>query len=385
MRAMFGRWFSAAPEATPAAAPSAAASAPQPPPVVQATRVDGAGSPSDAEVGTILIALARKLQKNTLIRQDFTTSEEFALRFDVTPSHPLQNAGNIFSLETGDGSTLVEFSLLPNSTTLQCVLARPQDAPLTINASSLPIGRTSRVEAQLQAFAFTISVDGVPVCSSPVPRGMPAMQGTKIWASGRKHAAAAASIANLVYTPLKVTAEARPTMVLHSVPAVPETWPELASSRHEELEFLRSNEEAVDDWILGHEQARACAQRLKDLRESNAETARNIIVREADQRSLAERCEQGRAAAESRRRSLAALLARKEALLQRQKPEHLAQTLSEKANASEAAAEACLAEVISEPGTLDGAALTRFKEQFLGQKTDKHMRMAMRERLLQHG
>lgn len=276
-------WFSSEPRAEPAVATAY----PSPTPTEPAA--------------TTLLTLGRKLQRNTLLAT-MTTDTDFELRFDVTPCTTLKERSSILSFESPGSTrisrptTLLEFAFLPHSTTLQCVVGRPQDANVEFNTTTLPLGQTSRVEAWLKGNTFTLSVDGIQVCSSTrLTSKFPGMAGVRVWASSKQLAAAAASISNVVYTPRGGTAGAvRPGVA--PVPGV---------------------------------------SRAQETREDTALP----------------------------------------------RPEQALAKLAARAQSSDAEADVCLKGVLDQGGTLDRAGLAQFKEQFLRHKKDKHMCLAMSERL----
>lgn len=91
--------------------------------------------------------------------------------------------------------------------------------------------------------------------------------------------------------------------------------------------------------------------------------------------------ERDKEALEQRQATVKALLVKRDEALQQQSPERLADVLGTRAQNADAAGENCLQKALTASGTMDASGVADFRQNYFRQKTEKHMVLALRERL----
>lgn len=169
------------------------------------------------------------------------------------------------------------------------------------------------------------------------------------------------------------------------VPDTPAAFPTLESLNEEELRYIKANRPAMDDWILRHPQARIVATKLRDRREATTSMARSAIEREGHIETAMQQLERARAKVEERRKAVEALQRKREEIAQKFAPKRMALTLAARAQQADHEAESALSEALEASGTMDAAALSRFRESYTQQKEATHWRLALKARLESNG
>lgn len=174
--------------------------------------------------------------------------------------------------------------------------------------------------------------------------------------------------------------DAQPKYDVETVPSAPSSFPELTDLSEAELDYYKANPGAIADKLSVLPEVHKYTIRAQKAREENVAMANDTIAKEAKFTDVGLECERRNEALSQRQASVQALLARRDEVLQQQSPAQLLSVLQAQAQAAEADAEGCLQQAQLAP-QLDGAGLAEFRQRYIRQKADKHMRLALRERL----
>lgn len=165
------------------------------------------------------------------------------------------------------------------------------------------------------------------------------------------------------------------------VPSAPASFPELQSLPESKLQYFQDNSVALDDWLLSlpavvelHERAQKCQQESKDL-------AERLLSVESDLHSKTTSSSTASVACQERLVAVEGLLQSRDEIRDRSSAPRLAQTLASKAVSADQSSEARLRQALESPGPMDASALAAFRQDYIKQKRDKHMRLALKERL----
>merc|ERR1719221_1010679 len=100
-------------------------------------------------------------------------------------------------------------------------------------------------------------------------------------------------------------------------------------------------------------QAKACDERLREVREENVKLAHDLLAQQAAYDAVDARCAEGFAGVEERRRALEAVAGERSEILKRRAPEVTAAALAARAEGADEAAEEILQEALSASGVID--------------------------------
>lgn len=173
----------------------------------------------------------------------------------------------------------------------------------------------------------------------------------------------------------------RPPIPEEHVPSAPSSFPKLERMSMPQLGYYQDNSVALDDLLVDLPQVSEFSERARKLREENRGTAAELLAREAVLGDSVRGYEGAADALRQRRESVQGLIRQRDGVLQQQSPQQLASALQSRAQRSDAGAEDCLQQALTSHCALDGAAFAEFRQQYLLQKTDKHARLALLERL----
>ena len=163
-------------------------------------------------------------------------------------------------------------------------------------------------------------------------------------------------------------------------PEVPATFSQLDNFSLCELQHLQANKSALDDLILEQTQVKDLANQLKTARVENRAKAQAILDHEPATQAVSEDYATASQALAATKASVEALTAQRNEILQRRSPEQLAMKLNGQAHTADAGAEDLLRDAL-EASTMDASALSQFKQQFVQQKMEKHVRLALKAQL----
>lgn len=176
-----------------------------------------------------------------------------------------------------------------------------------------------------------------------------------------------------------------PVPPLEDVPGVPASFPETSGMSEAEMSYLRDNPVALQDWLHGLLQVRETTQRLEKLREEHQQVANQALAKESQFSELQQNCGRSAEALRQQQSAVQALLVQRDQVLQQQSPQQLAAVLDDRAQASDTEAQQCLEQIHMAPNQLDAQGLANFRTQYLQKMTEKHTRLALKERLIAAG
>ena len=163
-------------------------------------------------------------------------------------------------------------------------------------------------------------------------------------------------------------------------PAPPTTFSDLDNYSLCELQHLQANKSALDDMILEQAQVKDLVKQLEAVQLENRGKAENILSSEPRTQASSQAYADVSEALASTKASVEALAAQRDEILRKRSPEQLALLLNGEAQNADAAAEDLLRNA-SEAQTMDASALSQFRQQFVQQKMQKHMRLALKASL----
>lgn len=172
--------------------------------------------------GESLMVGTQQLQRNTSLPGRITTSQNFELAFDITPSDTVEGRGSILRLgrnvdgcEDGPSDSLPSFTFQPDSAKLTVCISTPGQYHRQCNDlhEALPIGVTSRVTCRLIGDALAIEVNGATAAAGASSGGLAYFVGfngrkvsgeddVTVWVSDDCYHPANAAIGHITYTSL---------------------------------------------------------------------------------------------------------------------------------------------------------------------------------------
>eukprot|EP00913_Durusdinium_trenchii_P009237 g8683.t1 len=161
-------------------------------------------------------------------------------------------------------------------------------------------------------------------------------------------------------------------------PRIPERFSVLGNLSVAELQQRQANGSAVDDLILEESAVKDLAKELSTIRQEWSDIADAIVSREPRASADYEAATQ---AVEVLRSSVQAKLQQRSEILQRRSPHQLGLRLNAKAQEAEHLAEETLNQDALDGGAMDAAGLSQFRQQFLQQKMNKHLHIALKAAL----
>ena len=163
-------------------------------------------------------------------------------------------------------------------------------------------------------------------------------------------------------------------------PAAPSSFSDLDNFNLAELQHLQANRAAVDDLILEQAPVKDLTRQLEKVQVENRAAADVLLNSEPRVQAVAQDYAAAAQALAATKATVESLTAQRNEILQKRSPEQLAHVLNGQAHGADAAAEDLLREALEMPN-MDASALSQFKQQFLQQKTEKHMRFALKASL----
>ncbi|CAE7300300.1 unnamed protein product [Symbiodinium sp. CCMP2456] len=205
------------------------------------------------------------------------------------------------------------------------------------------------------------------------------------WSSSTPAASTPAPVKAEVVAVLPKTSPQPPPPPESRLPAVPSTFSELDNYSLSELQNLRANKPALDDLILEQTDVKALLKQLETARMENRSTAQSILNQETGMQATSQDYASVSQALSATKASVEALSAQRDEILQKRSPEQLCVMLNGQAHTADAAAEDLLRDALEARQSLDTSALAQFKQQFVQQKMEKHMRLALKSSLESSG
>ncbi|CAK9020514.1 unnamed protein product [Durusdinium trenchii] len=163
-------------------------------------------------------------------------------------------------------------------------------------------------------------------------------------------------------------------------PRIPERFSVLGNLSVAELQQRQANGSAVDDLILEESAVKDLAKELSTIRQEGSDIADAIVSREPRVAEASADYEAATQAVEVLRSSVQAKLQQRSEILQRRSPHQLGLRLNAKAQEAEHLAEETLNQAL-DGGAMDAAGLSQFRQQFLQQKMNKHLHIALKAAL----
>lgn len=150
-----------------------------------------------------------------------------------------------------------------------------------------------------------------------------------------------------------------------------------------ELQALKANLPAVDDFLFEQPAVRDYKRQLEVIRVESVAAARRLLDQEAVVTAALAQRDRGRVALAQRRGVVESLLAERRELAARQAQAlpRAAAKLEVGARKADESGEAFLGQVLDDETALDEEAVAEFRRKYLLDKMLKHQRLGMRERL----
>lgn len=245
---------------------------------------------------------------------------------------------------------------------------------------------TDKEEGHILCVHAVSHVQAQGMSSAPAPGALPNIAGQTGPAASQ---AQPASLENIAQRASQSAAPASaapvplrfPVPPSENVPTAPPTFPEMRGMSEAEMSYLRDNPVALEDWLHGLSQVQGAANRADKLREEHREVANQVLAKESRFSELQKTRDRSAEAFCQRQASVQALLAQRDQVLQQQSPQQLAAVLEDRAQASDTEAQKCLEQVHVAPSQLDARGLANFRTQYLQKMTEKHTRLALKERV----
>jgi hypothetical protein len=162
----------------------------------------------------MVAGVARKLDQQCRLVQDFSTSSDFEIWVDLTPHSVINKLTSIFRFtltrtDTGKpGDRIPAVFFLPGTTRLQVCMGRLDNELASFEArNALPLHKTSRVAIRLSGEELTVCVDGDEVIYDKAYMNKhPGYKNVNIYAADEFNPPADCTLSNLLYLHLAAPA-----------------------------------------------------------------------------------------------------------------------------------------------------------------------------------